>query len=269
MTDQKVFADERRYEILQRARAEGRVEVAALAAEYLLTAETIRKDLTVLHEMGVVRRTHGGAVPVERSVNEPQMTERTTFSAEKRAIAAKALSHVPATGSIFIESGSTSQILAELLPQDSSLTVFTNSLPTALVLAPRPNLTVITLGGRVRPVTLGEVDSFALRSLREIHVDAAFLGTNGVSLKNGLTTPDQPEADVKREMLRISNRTILLADRSKIGTVSLWRYGSLHDVDVIITSARANPNDIKAIRDTGVDVELAGEPNPPEIGKER
>ena len=232
MTDEKVFADERRYDILQRVRSAGRVEVTALAVDFGVSTETIRQDLNSLQESGVVRRTHGGAVPVERTLVEPRVTERTTFTAEKRQIAAAAAAHLPASGSIFIESGSTSLLLAESLPVDSSLTVFTNSLPIAMLLSQRPNLTVITLGGRVRPVTLGEVDSFALRSLREIHVDAAFLGTNGLSVEHGLTTPDQSEADVKREMLRIGTHTVLLADRSKIGTVSLWRYGSVTDIDI-------------------------------------
>ncbi|WP_173923098.1 DeoR/GlpR family DNA-binding transcription regulator [Agromyces sp. Marseille-P2726] len=257
MTDEKVFADERRYEILQRVRAAGRVEVSSLATEYGVSTETIRQDLNSLQESGVIRRTHGGAVPVDRTLIEPRVTERTTFSAEKRAIAGAAVAHVPPGGSIFIESGSTSLLLAESLPDDVPLTVFTNSLPVAVLLAQRPNATVITLGGRVRPVTLGEVDSFALRSLRDIHVDTAFLGTNGLSVEHGLTTPDQSEADVKREMLRISGHTVLLADRSKLGTVSLWRYGSVTDVDVVITSARADAAEIELLRATGTAVELA------------
>ncbi|GAA2187319.1 DeoR/GlpR family DNA-binding transcription regulator [Leucobacter alluvii] len=258
MTDQKTFTDERRYEIVQRVREKRRVQVADLAETYAVSAETIRKDLTTLQEAGFIRRTHGGAVPVERSATELGVRKRTMFTAEKHVIAARALAHVPTSGSIFIESGSTSLLLAELLPDDAELTVFTNSLPTAISLAERPktNITVVTLGGRVRPLTLGEVDNFALRSLREIHVDVAFLGTNGVSALHGLTVPDNAEAEVKRAALGISHRTVLLTDRSKIGTVSLWRYGSVEDIDIIITSEVADAAEIEAIRAAGVSVEL-------------
>lgn len=253
----KVYADERRYEILNRARAEGRVSVLAMSEAYGVSRETIRQDLNALQQSGLVRRTHGGALPVERIGIEPLVSERLEFSAEKRAIAAAATQYLPARGSIFIESGSTSLLLAEMLPESSELTVFTNSLPIAMQLVQRPLLTVITLGGRVRPVTLGEVDSFAIRSLQEIHVDVAFLGTNGVSVAHGLTTPDQVEAEVKREMLQVGGTAILLADRSKFGTVALWRYGSVSDVDLMITDAGTDPNEVEQIRFAGTAVELA------------
>jgi hypothetical protein len=87
---------------------------------------------------------------------------------------------------------------------------------------PRENITVITLGGRVRAVTLGEVDNFAQRSLREIFVDVAFLGSNGVSLEHGITTPDAAEADIKRLILKAAKKRVLLADHSKVGVTSVW-----------------------------------------------
>lgn len=253
----KVYADERRYGILRRARTEGRVSVLALSEAYGVSRETIRQDLNALQQSGLIRRTHGGALPVERIGAEPPVNERREFTGEKRAIAAAAARHLPPSGSIFIESGSTSLLLAEMIPEGSALTVFTNSLPIAMLLVQRPLLTVITLGGRVRPITLGEVDSFAIRNLQEIHVDAAFLGTNGVSAENGLTTPDQAEAEIKREMLQVGDRSILLADRSKFGTVALWRYGTVSDLDLLITDAGSDAKEIELIRSGGTEVELA------------
>lgn len=256
----KIYADERRYEILHRARAEGRVSVVAMSAKYGVSRETIRQDLNVLQSSGLIRRTHGGAVPVERIGTEPLVTERVEFTAEKRAIATAAAHHLPMSGSIFIESGSTSQMLAEMIPDGAALTVFTNSLPIAMLLVQRPMLTVNTLGGRVRPVTLGEVDSFAIRNLQEVHVDVAYLGTNGISVDNGLTTPDQSEADVKREMLQVGDRTVLLADRSKFGQVALWRYGSVTDIDLLIADIGTDAAEVERIRASGTIVELAAPP---------
>ncbi|WP_240183589.1 DeoR/GlpR family DNA-binding transcription regulator [Microbacterium paraoxydans] len=235
----KLYAEERRHLIVRLAREAGRVEVARLAERFGVTPETVRQDLNALQRSGLLKRMHGGAVPVERSLYEARISERREFSAEKESIAEAALALVPVTGSIFLESGTTATFLAERLPPSRDLTVFTNSLPIALLLAPRTDLTVITLGGRVRAVTLGEVDSFAIRSLRDIHVDVAFLGTNGFSVPHGLTTPDQSEAEFKRETLRVGETTVLLADRTKLGQASVWRYGELDAIDVLVTSPHA------------------------------
>jgi DeoR family fructose operon transcriptional repressor len=119
----------------------------------------------------------------------------------------------------------------------------------------RPNLTVFTLGGRLRSRTLAEVDSWAARSLAEIHVDVAFLGTNGISIDHGLTTPDPTEAGVKRLMLSAARRRILLADHSKVGLVSLCKHGDLTDIDLLITDAGLPDDQLAALQAAGLDTE--------------
>jgi DeoR family fructose operon transcriptional repressor len=114
------------------------------------------------------------------------------------------------------------------------------------VLATRPNLTVIILGGRVRGRTLATVDDWVLRPLADLWVDVAFMATNGCSVERGLTTSDQAEAAVKRAMIASSRRRVLLADRTKIGHDHLVRFGDLSDIDVLIT-------------DTGLDTDLAAD----------
>jgi DeoR family fructose operon transcriptional repressor len=245
----RLYAEERRHAIVQSARRAGRVEVAALAHEFGVTPETVRVDLNALQTSGILKRVHGGAIPVERTLFEPQIASRVEFADEKRAIADAALAELPETGAIFLESGSTSMFLAEQLPRGRPLTVFTNSLPIATYLATVPEYTVHTLGGRVRPVTLGEVDTIAIGTLRGVNIDVAFLGTNGLSARFGLTTPDQAEADFKRATLASARRRVLLADRSKIGTVALWRYGDVEDVHVVITSSRADEQELEPLRE--------------------
>ena len=247
----RMYATERQQLLLSRVRADGRLDVRALADELGVTPETVRKDLSVLARAGLVHRVHGGALPVERVTIETAVTERVDHAAAKRAIARAALAELPDSGSIYLECGSTTQCLAELLPDDRRLVVVTNSLPIALLLVARPNLTVITLGGRVRAVTLAEVDNFALRSLDEIVVDVAFLGTNGISLHRGLTTPDSAEAAVKRASLSVADRRVLLADGSKIGAVALWRYGAVSDVEVLITDRSADAALLAQLRAAG------------------
>jgi DeoR family fructose operon transcriptional repressor len=253
---ERIYGEERRYDIVQTARALGRVEVVALAERFNVSAETIRQDLNALQASGVIRRVHGGAVPIERTLYEPQIDQRTEFAEEKRAIAEAALQFLPDSGALFLESGSTSMLVAQSLPLGRDYVVFTNSLPIATLLAQRTELTVMTLGGRVRPVTLGEVDSIAIRSLQEINVDVAFLGTNGVSARHGLTTPDRAEADFKQETLRAARTTVVLTDRSKIGNVALWRYGATEDVDHLVTSAGADAEELKALEASGLALTL-------------
>jgi DeoR family fructose operon transcriptional repressor len=247
----RLYAPERQERILRRARTDGRVDVAVVATELQVTPETIRKDLQILERAGLVRRVHGGAFPAERVSLETAMADRVDHADAKMAIARRALSELPESGSIFIEAGSTTQRLAEILPDNRNLVVITNSLPAAMALAARPNFTVITLGGRVRDVTLGEVGNLALRSLAELTITVAFLGTNGISVHRGLTTPDSAEAEVKRAILAAADTRILLADASKIGSVALWRYGSLSDIEALITDSSADPGILAGIRAAG------------------
>jgi DeoR family fructose operon transcriptional repressor len=200
---------------------------------------------------------HGGAVPVGQLSYEPAVSTRTYYAEEKTRIAAAALAHLPSGGAILIDAGSTTARLAELFPADRELTVYTNTLPIALTLIDRPLLTVVTLGGRVRPLTRAEVGDWAARALAEINVDVAFLGANAISVDRGLTTPDPAEAAVKRLMPGSARRRILLADHSKVGEVSLCKHADLSDIDLLITDTGLAAADLAALRAAGLEVELA------------
>jgi DeoR family fructose operon transcriptional repressor len=233
-----VYAEERLQAILNLARAAGRVDVAALADDFSVTPETIRRDLTTLERQGLVRRVHGGAILAERLSFEPGLaTHDAVQTTEKERIAKAALAEVPTTGAVLLDAGTTTVRLAEYLPTDRELTVVTNALPIAALLATRPAITVLAVGGRVRGRTLAAVDAWALRDLAEVHVDVAFLGTNGFSVERGLTTLDVAEAAVKRAMLTAARRVVVLADHTKWGNDQFARFGSMEEVDVLITDS--------------------------------
>src|SRR5678816_1381386 len=119
-----MYAEERHQEIVRLARSNGRVDVAALAEEFTVTAETIRRDLTSLERAGVLRRVHGGAIPVERLGFEPAVATRdSVLIAEKERIAKAALAEVPEEGAIILDAGTTTARLAHALPVDRELTV--------------------------------------------------------------------------------------------------------------------------------------------------
>lgn len=242
-----MYAEERHQEILRLARADGRVDVAALADTFKVTAETIRRDLTTLERAGALRRVHGGAIPVERLGFEPALATRdSVLTDEKERIAKVALAEVPDEGAIILDAGTTTARLAQALPADRELTVVVNSPVIATMLGTRANLNVLLLGGRLRGRTLATVDDWALRPLDDIYVDVAFIGTNGLSVERGLTTPDPAEASVKRAMIGAARRVVLLADHTKIGNDYLARFGALTDLDLLIT-------------DTGLDDDLASD----------
>ncbi|MGV9765073.1 DeoR/GlpR family DNA-binding transcription regulator [Micromonospora tulbaghiae] len=250
------YSAERKQAIMTELRLAGRIDAAEVAARLNVTKETVRKDLVGLERQGLLRRVHGGAVPVGQLSYEPAVVTRTYYSEEKTRIAAAALAHLPAAGAVLIDAGSTTARLAEMFPSDRELTVYTNTLPIALALIDRPLLTVVTLGGRVRPLTLAEVDDWAARALAEINVDVAFLGANAISVERGLTTPDPAEAAVKRLMLGSARRRILLADHSKVGGVSLCKHADLSDIDLLITDTGLPDADLKALQAAGLEVEL-------------
>jgi DeoR family fructose operon transcriptional repressor len=247
-----MYAEERHQEIVRLARANGRVDVTSLAEGFTVTAETIRRDLTTLERAGVLRRVHGGAIPVERLGFEPAVATRdSVLTGEKERIAKAALAEVPDDGAIILDAGTTTARLAHALPGDRELTVVVNSPVLAAALGTRLNLNVLMIGGRIRGKTLATVDDWALRPLADLYVDVAFMGTNGCSVQRGLTTPDPAEAAVKRAMMAAARRSVLLADHTKIGNDYFARFGSLADLDLIITDAAIDD-------DLAEDIEAAG-----------
>jgi DeoR family fructose operon transcriptional repressor len=237
-----MYLEERQATILERARAAGRVDVSVLAADFEVTPETVRRDLTALERHGLLRRVHGGAIPVERLGFEPSVNTRdAAMGAEKARIAQAALEELPAEGAVLLDAGTTTARLAELLPTDRELTVVTNAIPIAMTLSARPNVTVLSIGGRIRGRTLAAVDEWALRVLADTYVDVAFIGTNGVSLERGLTTPDVAEAAVKRAMLGSARRAVLLADHTKVGNDCFARFGELAQLDTLIVDDGLDP----------------------------
>jgi DeoR family transcriptional regulator, fructose operon transcriptional repressor len=250
-----LFSDERQDEILALIRKEKRVSVASLADRFAVVGETIRRDLADLEHRGLIRRVHGGAIPVERVMFEPPIEARhDLMRLEKERIALAALAELPGEGAAFIEAGSTNSFLAGVLPTDCSLTIVTNGGYIATALARHPSLTVLAVGGRVRPRSLACVDDWALETLSRLRVTVAFLGTNGISLENGLTTPDPAEAAVKRAMLSIAQHTVLLADHSKIGVASLLRYGDVNQIHTLITDSGLPDGDMREFQDAGLRV---------------
>lgn len=247
-----MYATERQQEILDRARRDGRVEVKELAESLDVTPETVRRDLTALERRALLRRVHGGAIPVERLGIEPAVSDREgRMAGQKERIAKAALDEVPEGGAIILDAGTTTIRLAEMLPTDRELTVVTHGLPVAMVLATRSNITLHLLGGTVRGRTLAAVGPWAERAMQDVFADVAFLGTNGITAERGLTTPDLAEAGVKRALVAAARRTVVLTDHTKFGRADFAQVVPLSAVDTVITDLDLDP-------DLADEVEAAG-----------
>ena len=173
-----MYPEERQQAIAAQVVSQGRASVAELAQAYDVTTETVRRDLAVLDRAGVLRRVHGGAVPVRAlHVVEPGVDEReATRAGHKEAIARAATEFRPLSGaSVLFDAGTTTARVAAMLPPDRELVVVTNSVPIAARLATAPAVKLQLLGGRVRGLTQAAVGEQVLRALDTMRVDIAFI----------------------------------------------------------------------------------------------
>lgn len=251
-----MYAAERHQKIVAEARRNGRVVVAELADDLGVTTETVRRDLTVLEERGALQRVHGGAIPAERL--EPTLAARNTRStSQKRRIAARALDELRADSAILLDAGSTTLAIAESIPAEMPLTVLTNSVQAAALLAEHSNVTLLVLGGRVRGVTGAAVGSWATDQLATLSVDIAFVGTNGLTTRRGLSTPDEAEAAVKRALIEAAARTVVVTDSSKVGEDHLHSFARLDQIDLVITDDSLDDESVAALEAAGPKVARA------------
>jgi DeoR family transcriptional regulator of aga operon len=250
----------RRDQMLTVIRERHFLHVRELSERFGISEVTVRSDLDQLASRGDVHRIRGGAIP--RAVPERPFEEsEASFAEEKVAIGRAAAELVRNGESLIIDVGTTAAAAARALsarPQLEDIVVFTNGLKTALELEPAdPRITVVLLGGTLRPLQHSLVDPLAGVILDQIYVDTLLLGCNGIDPVGGITNINLPEAEVNKRMIRAAARTIVLADGSKFGTVELAHLCPVADVDLVITSESADPAALEAVRECGCEVKIA------------
>jgi DeoR/GlpR family transcriptional regulator of sugar metabolism len=238
------LARQRQHLILEQVREHGAVRVADLVVTLGVSDMTIRRDLELLQERGLLEKVHGGAAAIEgSSLFEPGFAAKSALmEAEKELIAATAASLVEPGTAIAISAGTTTFAMAKRLTEIPGLTVLTNSVPVADVLYwdGRSDQTVILSGG-VRTPSDALVGPFAVEVIRSLHVDSVFMGTHGMDPRSGLTTPNILEAETNRALIEAGRRLIVLADHTKWGTIGISSVARLADADTIITDSGLDP----------------------------
>ena len=251
------MSEDRRRQIIERIEAEGRVRVEDLSEKFEVSQVTIRKDLADLEERGLLQRTHGGAVFVHKSRFNPSFLEKVQLqAAQKQAIARKAVEFIEEGDAIILDAGSTTLALAQVMKDRfRRLVVITSSIPIALELS-HTAWDLIIVGGQLRQHSLALIGPASVCALRDYHVDKAFLGATGVTLKNGYSTPNPLDAELKQAMMRSAERTFVLTDSSKLGHAVLAAYAQLDEVHTLITDAKAPQTFVQAMQHRELRIEL-------------
>ena len=253
-----MLAKQRYNKILELLDKDGIVHTAELVKLMGVSSETVRKDLEYLDNQGRLSRVHGGAVPVDNGTT-PDMPggyislqiRNSQHLEQKSAITAKAASMVAEGQIIALDYGSTSQMMALTLKERfNRLTVVTNSIQNALILAENPGITIILTGGVLNRDEYTLVNDFSA-TLESIHIDIMFMTVTGIDPVVGCTDQRLSEIRIQNQLHQSASRTIVLADSSKFGKASLIKICPFEEIDTIITDGGITPLMEEKIRTTG------------------
>jgi DeoR family transcriptional regulator of aga operon len=244
---------ERLGRILEDLSARGSVAVADLSERLDVSAATVRRDLEYLEEQHLLTRTHGGAVAQMVSYELPLRYKSARRQEEKRRIGQVASSRVHDGAVIGLTGGTTTTEVAREIV-DRQLTVVTNALNIASELAIRPNIKLVVTGGIARPESYELVGPLADGTLADLHLDVAFIGADGITAADGLTTHHEVEAHTDRALMDRASHVVVVADGSKLGRIAFARICPISAVHELVTDAEANGEELLALREVGLDV---------------
>jgi DeoR/GlpR family transcriptional regulator of sugar metabolism len=256
-----MLARQRQALILDRVRETGAVRVAELARDLGVSDMTVRRDLEVLHEHGLIEKVHGGATALSGLASfEPGFVAKSALQqTEKAAIAAAAAERVEPGMAIGISAGTTTYALAARVADVPGVTIVTNSIRVADILhrSGRRDQTVILTGGTRTP-SEALVGSFAVSQLRSVHLDQVFMGVHGMDAKAGFTCPNLLEAETDRALIDAGRRLLVLADHTKWGVIGIASIGALDQADVLISDQSLAPEARSLLADVVGELVLVG-----------
>ena len=257
MRDSAVLPDQRREAILETLARDGRVVATELAAVLGVSDDTVRRDLDELAATGRVRRVRGGALPAE-ATTPPRMAERQErHTPEKALVAARAAALLARDTVVSLAGGSTCLAIARLLAADGvARQVVTTAPDVALALADAPG-EVLLAGGRLEPDSRTTVGAEAIDAVRRVRPSVAVLGACSLHPAVGLTTFCAGEAEVLREQARCAGRLMVATESSKIGSTAAHVVASAEQVGQLVTDGGGPGEELRALRELGVEVVVA------------
>jgi DeoR family transcriptional regulator, aga operon transcriptional repressor len=253
----KLLIEQRRRRMLDLVGQDGQATVAELAKLFSISAVTARGDLDALASMGTIVRSHGGAVRrLEAAQDYPLRTKEALHRDEKCRIGRAAAELVRAGETIILDSGTTTVEIARHLKilKIQSVTVITNALNIASELTDTTGISLIMIGGLLRPVSSSFVGPQAESMMSELHADRLFLAVDGFDLQTGPSTPDVLEAQLNNMMMRSAREVTVVADFSKLGRRAISKIGPFDRIYRLITDKQAPAEFTEALRQKGIEV---------------
>ncbi|RKR81711.1 DeoR family transcriptional regulator [Mucilaginibacter gracilis] len=237
---------ERHALIIKEINLHNKVLSSDLALRLNVSEDTIRRDLNEMDEAGTIVKVHGGAL--SRSYHYPFQQNDIYAGDAKKEIAKKAMSMIK-DGMVVLTGGGTTVLqMVRLLPDNRTATIFTISPLVALQLADHPLITVILIGGQFSKNSQVCVGTQVVSYLHEIRFDICFLGTNGISIGDGVTDSDLDIVQVKKAMINASNKVAIMCVAEKLNTVQRMRVCQLHQIHCLITDLQPDDNALHAYR---------------------
>lgn len=251
-----MLTEERKKKIIKMLDTDGIVQIQHLAEVFDVSIYTIRRDLSDLEEKGMLKKTHGGAVKIEKSMWLPTIEEGQKEAIdEKKAIAARAAHYIENGDTLFLMGSTITHFIIPYIG-DKKITVVTNSLDVGKSLSLHGNIDTIIIGGRIKNYKANILGSRAIHDVESYYFDKAFIPCGGVQAKSGITTSTIDTADFLRALVNSSRENILIADYRKIGRVTFSKVCDISRFKRLITDNKADTNELDEISKTNITLDV-------------
>jgi DeoR/GlpR family transcriptional regulator of sugar metabolism len=248
-----MLTSQRKALIMERLTREGEIIAKTLAAELDLSEDTIRRDLREMAAEGLLKRVHGGALPLAPAL--PDFAARQALATdEKAALGARAAAMVEPGQVIFLDGGTTTAALARALPRSFAFTVVTHSPTIACELERHPTAEVVLIGGRLYKHSMVTTGALALEAIRSLKADLYFMGVTAAHPTHGLTTGDMEEAATKRIITDNAAATWVLLTAEKLGRASPWKIMATASATGLIVPGGLAPEALAPYRELDLEV---------------
>ncbi len=250
-----MLAIERRNAILSKLYLDGKVIVSELSVEFDVTEETIRRDLEKLDKEGLVKKTYGGAVPVQNFSTDLPHTVRKKANVEAKQKIAEKISRIFNDGDcIMVDASSTAQMVLNYIKHLKNITIITNSVEALLELSDKEDWHIYSTGGKLKKGSLSLVGPSAQRLIRGYHVDYAVCSSKGIDIVNGITDSNEKDSEMKQAMFDSAETKVLVIDSSKFDKTSLIKVSEVSNVDIIATDSELSDNWIEYLKSKNVEL---------------
>lgn len=254
-----MFLEERHTEIVELLNKNARVTTAEIQEKFNVSYESARRDLRLLEQKGLCKRTHGGAVSMTQvciPADKKRKYENMTVYDNYREISKAACQRISENDIVYITSGSFGHIILSMLSKNIHCTIVVNSVDMGKELREFDNVDVYIVGGKMRQ-SGSLVDSFAVDFVSKLHFDLCFVTGSGVTSDFGLSNGTDETAAFQRAVIKNSRKRVLLMPGAKVGLESFVKVCNIDVFDEIITDWECNEEHIAAIEEKGVKITVA------------